>query len=115
MTYQEAIDYLLKGSNHIRFVAIISSDGLMLASNISGEVNKDKLAALSAAIVGLAKRSAQEMSFGHLNVVAIQGTEATYLVYSIDDTHVMTIITATDPNIGMVSLLARDVIAKLKK
>lgn len=105
--YEKTIHLLMKGSNDIKSVAIISSDGLMLHSNIS-DINPDKVAALSAAVLGLAKKSASEMNFGALNEIQIRGEDAIYIILSAGLKTVLTLIVASSANIGMINILARD-------
>jgi len=110
--YQGYIDQLMKGSSDIKSVALISSDGLMLYSNIS-DINPDKVAALSAAVLGLAKKSASEMNFGILNEIQIRGEDAVYIILSAGLKRVLTLIVSSTANIGIINLLARDVAKNL--
>jgi predicted regulator of Ras-like GTPase activity (Roadblock/LC7/MglB family) len=115
MNFNEIVNFLKKESKDVKYVAFISSDGLMLFSDSNSTINPDKLAALSAAMLSLAKRSASEMDFGTLQAVQIQGADATYLIYSIDEKTLMTIIAQSNANLGMLNLLVRQSFEKIAK
>ncbi|KOY87355.1 hypothetical protein AD998_15455 [bacterium 336/3] len=104
----------MQGSKDIKAVALISSDGLMLHSNIS-DINPDKVAALSAAVLGLAKKSASEMNFGGLNEVQIRGEDATYIILSIGVKKLLTLIVSSQANIGMINILTRETVKSLSE
>ncbi len=112
--FQNSIDHLMASSTDIKAVAVISSDGLMLHSNIH-DINPDKVAALSAAVLGLAKKSASEMNFGALNEVQIKGEDATYIILAAGAKKVLTLIVDTRCNIGMINLLAREAAKQLSE
>ena len=113
-SFQNTIDRLMNDSTDIKAVAVISSDGLMLHSNIK-DINPDKVAALSAAVLGLAKKSASEMNFGALNEVQIKGEDSTYIILSAGVKKVLTLIVSTNCNLGMINLLARDAAKQLSE
>lgn len=110
--YEEIIANLMLESQDIKAVAFISSDGLMLHSNIS-DIDPTKVAALSAAILGLAKKSSSEMNFGALNEIIIKGGDATYLVLSIDSKKVLTLIVSESANMGMINIIVKSAIRRL--
>lgn len=112
--FQNSIEQLMGGSTDIKAVAVISSDGLMLHSNIR-DINPDKVAALSAAVLGLAKKSASEMNFGALNEVQIKGEDATYIILAAGVKKVLTLIVAANANIGMINILAREAAKQLSE
>ncbi len=113
-SFQQSIDHLMASSTDIKAVAVISSDGLMLHSNIH-DTNPDKVAALSAAVLGLAKKSASEMNFGALSEVQIKGEDATYIILAAGPKKVLTLIVDTRCNIGMINLLAREAAKQLSE
>lgn len=110
--YEEVISNLMLESKDIKSIAVISSDGLMLHSNIS-DIDPTKVAALSAAMLGLAKKSSSEMNFGILSEIIIKGSDATYLVLSIDAKKVLTLIVSESANMGMLNIIVRNAIKRL--
>lgn len=107
-SYQEIIANLSASTSDIKGVAIISTDGLMLESSLPGNMQKDKVAAISAAMLGLSKKSVSEMSFGILQEIQVKADGATYVILSADATTVLAVVAAADANIGLVNIESRN-------
>ena len=60
-------------SADIEASAVISTDGLMIASMLPAELDEDRVGAMSAAILALGDRSAAELARGELEQVLIKG------------------------------------------
>lgn len=110
--YNKVITELLAEMPSIISISFISSDGLVLATNTNSNVQPDKLAALSAATVGLAKKSAEELHLGQLKEMQVQGSRSNHMIYSVDDKRVLSIICPAEINVGMLSILVRKKMAE---
>ncbi|ACH82819.1 MULTISPECIES: roadblock/LC7 domain-containing protein [Acidithiobacillus] len=70
---QSILAELNDGSADIDASAIISTEGLMLASAISGEVSEDRAGAVMASISSLADRAMREFKLGNLEQLVMKG------------------------------------------
>ena len=67
-------------SADIEASGVISTDGLMMAAQMPAGLDEDRVGAMSAAMLSLGDRTAQELSRGALEQVLIKGEKAPHLV-----------------------------------
>src|SRR5690625_2541179 len=78
---QEVLDELSRSSADVEASALISTDGLMIASSLPQGMDEDRVGAMSAALLSLGDRAASELARGTLERVLLQG-ESGYVVMS---------------------------------
>jgi predicted regulator of Ras-like GTPase activity (Roadblock/LC7/MglB family) len=100
-------------SSEMEASAVISRDGLSLASVLGDGVDPDRLGALCAALLGLADTTAKELERGELKQVLLQGTKGVLLLVHIGSTHVLALAAKPNVNLGMVLLEARKMAQRL--
>jgi uncharacterized protein len=103
-------------SADIEASAVISTDGLMIASMLPADMDEDRVGAMSAAILSLGDRSAQELSRGELEQVLIKGDHGYILMTHASEEAVLTIIAKPKARLGLIFLdvkRAAEEIAKL--
>ncbi len=92
--------------------AVIRTNGLVIASALPGESNERMIAAMSAALLGTSKRSAEALfngSFKSLNLELDKGN-----MFLIGAGRVILVaITQKEPNIGLVTLEMEDTSKKI--
>jgi len=91
-------------SEHIEASAIMSRDGLSVASVLGAGVDPDRLGAMCAALLGLADTTARELNRGTLRQVLIHGTLGYMLITHVGDKAVLAVATKPGTNLGMVFL-----------
>ena len=103
---QELTD-LLKGlegtTPDIEASAVVSVDGLMIASALPQDVEEDRVAAMSAAMLSLGERTAAELARGDLSEVYVKG-ENGYVVLMAAGDAVLTSMARKDAKLGLVFL-----------
>ena len=77
-------------SSDIIASAVVSVDGLTIASALPGDVEEDRVAAMSAAMLSLGERIAGELGRGGLDEVYIRGEEGFVLLTAVGDEAVLT-------------------------
>lgn len=103
-------------SPDIEASAIVSVDGLIIASALPLDVEEDRVSAMSAAMLSLGERIAAELGRGSLNQVYIKGEYGFVILTSIGDEAVLTALARENANLGMIFLdlrRATEDIAKL--
>ena len=87
--------------------AVVSVDGLTIAASLPGDVEEDRVAAMSAAMLSLGERIAGELGRGVLDEVYIHGTEGYVLLTSVGREAVLTVLTRRQAKLGLVFLEMR--------
>ncbi|MFH2040599.1 MAG: roadblock/LC7 domain-containing protein [Chloroflexota bacterium] len=87
--------------------AIVSVDGLIMASALPSEVEEDRVSAMSAAMLSLGERIASELGRGSLEQVFIRGDSGFIVLTSVGDEAVITVLARQDAKLGLVFLEMR--------
>ena len=92
---------LLHQTPGVEAAAVVSFDGLPMASALPTGMDEDRVAAMSAALLSLAERAAQGLGRGDLSQVYIEGENGTVFLVSAQDEAVLIAVTAADAKVGM--------------
>ncbi len=91
-------------SGDIEASAVVSRDGLMMASLLPGNVEEDRVAAMSAALLALGERTARELERGVLDQMLIHGKEGYVIMRDAGPEAVLTVLTKKEAKLGLVFL-----------
>ena len=94
-------------SSDIIASAVVSVDGLTIASALPQDVEEDRVAAMSAAMLSLGERIAGELGRGGLDEVYIRGEDGFVLLTAIGDEAVLTALARNEAKLGMIFLEMR--------
>ena len=95
--------------------AVIRTNGLVIASALPGESNERMLAAMSAALLGTSKRSAETLfENGQFNSLNLELDKGNMFLMSAGKV-ILVAITNQAPNIGLVTLEMEDASNKVSK
>lgn len=112
----EALTNILAESADIDGVAIVGVDGLVYSANVPNrEMDEDIVGAAAAAILGLSKRSTQQLKRGSFTRTLIQGEDGNIIVASLDDETLFIGLTPKNVNLGMAFAEVRDVAARIRQ
>lgn len=95
--------------------AVVSVDGLTMASALPGDVEEDRVAAMSAAMLSLGERISSELGRGTLDEVYIRGVEGFVLLTAVGDEAVLTALARDEAKLGMIFLEMRRAAEDLEK
>ena len=84
--------------------AIVSVDGLIMASALPQEVEEDRVSAMSAAMLSLGERIATELGRGSLAQVFIKGEKGYVVLMSIGEDAVLTALARERAKLGLIFL-----------
>ena len=87
--------------------AIVSVDGLIMASALPVEVEEDRVSAMSAAMLSLGERIASELGRGALEQVYIRGDSGFIVLTSVGEEAVITALARQEAKLGLVFLEMR--------
>jgi len=91
-------------SADIEATGIISTDGLMMASALPANLDEDRVGAMSAAMLSLGDRTAQELVRGTLEQVLIKGDKGYVLMTYAGEEAVLTVLAKPNAKLGLIFL-----------
>jgi len=87
--------------------AIVSVDGLTMASSLPAGVEEDRVSAMSAAMLSLGERIASELGRGSLDEVYVKGEGGYVILTAVGEEAVLTILARAGAKLGLVFLEMR--------
>ena len=100
---------------HIEAIAIVSTDGLVIASRLPDKVEEDRVGAMGAAILSISKRSGEELSRGEMSRVLIEGENGYLLIRSIGEFAILVALVDKNVRLGMLFYECKRCIAQLNE
>ena len=95
--------------------AIVSVDGLSIASALPQGVEEDRVSAMSAAMLSLGERIANELGRGSLEQVYIKGEKGYVVLMSVGEEAVLTALAREQAKLGLILLDMRRAVEDLSK
>ncbi len=87
--------------------AVVSVDGLIIASALPADVEEDRVSAMSAAMLSLGDRIASELGRGSLEQVFIRGKKGFVILTAVGDDAVLTALARENAKLGLIFLEMR--------
>ncbi len=84
--------------------AVVSVDGLIMASSLPANVEEDRVSAMSAAMLSLGERIAGELGRGMLDQVYIRGDNGYVILTAVGEEAVLTALARKEAKLGLVFL-----------
>ena len=84
--------------------AVVSVDGLIIASALPAPVEEDRVSAMSAAMLSLGERIASELGRGVLDQVYVKGDRGYILLMSVGEEAVLTVMARKNAKLGLIFL-----------
>lgn len=115
-SFQQILEDLNSSSANVEASALISNDGLMIASALPTGVDEDRVGAMSAALLSLGDRAGRELARGSIDRIMIQGEKGYVIMTSSGDEAVLTIMAKPNAKLGLIFLdikRASEALAKL--
>jgi predicted regulator of Ras-like GTPase activity (Roadblock/LC7/MglB family) len=98
------LNELNSSSADVEASAIISTDGLIMASQLPSSIDEDRVGAMSAAMLSLGDRTAQELERGGLDQVLIKGANGYVLMVKAGEDAVLTVMAKANAKLGLIFL-----------
>jgi len=102
-------------SPEIEASAVVSTDGLIIASALPADVEEDRLSAMSAAMIGLGERIAEELNRGKLEQIYIHGTNGFVILTSIGNSTVLSALARNNAKLGLIFLELQRAVRDLER
>lgn len=95
-----ALDDFIRSSPDVEAAAIVSFDGLPMASALPDDLEEDRLGAMSAALLSLGEQAALGLGRGQLNQVFVEGEHGFVFLMSAEDQAVLAAVARRTAKIG---------------
>lgn len=95
--------------------AVVSVDGLIMASSLPAGVEEDRVSAMSAAMLSLGERISSELGRGLLDQVYIKGHDGYVILMSVGEEAVLTTLVREGAKLGLIFLDMRRTADDLEK
>lgn len=102
--FQQVLEELKGSSADVEASALISTDGLMIASALPQGMDEDRVGAMSAALLSLGERAARELARGNLERVLLQGQQGYVIMSSAGGEAVLTVLAKSNAKLGLIFL-----------
>ncbi len=100
----ERLRDLQASSPDVEASAVISFDGLTIASALPENVEEDRVAAMSAAMLSLGERISGELGRGNLDQVYIRGENGFMVLMAVGSEAVLTVLARKQAKLGLLFL-----------
>ena len=100
----EELKKLQISSPDIQASAIVSSDGLIIASALPTNVEEDRVSAMSAAMLSLGERISTELKRGDLDQIYIRGDNGYVMLMAVGNEAVLTVMANENAKLGLIFL-----------
>jgi len=87
--------------------AVVSVDGLIIASALPADTEEDRVSAMSAAMLSLGERIASELGRGTIEQVYVKGDQGYVILSAVGEDAVLTVLANKDAKLGLIFLEMR--------
>ncbi|MEI7847379.1 MAG: roadblock/LC7 domain-containing protein [Chloroflexota bacterium] len=106
---------LQASSPDIEASAVVSVDGLSIASALPQGVEEDRVSAMSAAVLSLGERISSELGRGSVEQVYVKGEKGFVVLMSVGEEAVLTALAREQAKLGLIFLDMRRAAEDLRK
>lgn len=106
---------LQTGSPDIEATALISEDGLMIASALPAHLDETRIAGMSSTLLSLGTRAAVELDRGDVEDVLVRGREGFALMMSSGSGTLLLALATKQAKLGLLFLDLRRAVADIRK
>jgi predicted regulator of Ras-like GTPase activity (Roadblock/LC7/MglB family) len=110
----QALDRFLDVSVEVEAAAVVSGDGLPMASALPPHVHEDRLAAMSAALLTLGDRAADGLGKGELAQVFVEGATGYVILMAAGPDAVLVSVTSKEAKVGLILFEMRKAAADIR-
>ena len=111
----DRIKILQRTSPDVEAAALISTDGLIIASALLPDMNEDRVSAMSAAMLSLGEQMGKELGRGTLEQVHIKGENGYVVLIAVGEKAVLTSLVKSQAKLGILFLDMRHTADDLEK
>ena len=101
-------------TSDVQGAALVSPDGLPLATSLPGSMDEERVSAISAAMLSLGERIGSELSRGNIERIYVEGDDGYGILTSCGEDAVFLTLASSKAKQGVLMLEIKRVVAELK-
>lgn len=111
---ESILQNFVTGTSDVQGAALVSPDGLPLATILPGEMDEERVSAMSATMLSLGERIGSELSRGVLDRIYVEGTNGFGILTSCGQDAVLLVLASKSAKQGVLMLEIKRLIPELK-
>ena len=111
----EVLRGLQSGTPEIEAAALISEDGLMIASALPQHIDEVRVAGMSSTLISLGDRAASELERGGIQQVLIRGDKGYAVMVKAQSGTMLLVLTTHSAKLGLIFLDMSKAVAEISK
>jgi predicted regulator of Ras-like GTPase activity (Roadblock/LC7/MglB family) len=109
----EIVQRFVSATPDLQGAALVTPDGLSLTSVLPGNMDEERTAAMSAAMLSLGERIGQELSRGTIDRIVIEGEKGYSVMVSCGEDAVLLVLAAKEAKQGLLFLEIKRIVKDL--
>ena len=110
---QQELQNFVTGASDVQGAALVSPDGLALASVLPGGMDEERTAAMSASMLSLGERIGRELARGNVERIVVEGEKGYGVLIGCGSDAVLLVLAGAGVKQGILFLELKRVVAKL--
>jgi hypothetical protein len=111
---ESILQNFVTSANDVQGAALVSPDGLPLASSLPGEMDEERVSAMSAAMLSLGERIGSELSRGLLDRIFVEGDRGYGILTNCGEYAVLLVLASKTAKQGVLMLEIKRLLPELK-
>lgn len=112
---ESILQQFVANTGNVQGAALVSPDGLTLASSLMAGMDEERVAAMSAAMLSLSERISRELSRGKVERILVEGEVGLGILTSCTEEAVLLVLADRAAKLGLLNLEIKGVVAELSK
>ena len=112
---QQVLRALINNSTDLEAAAVVSADGLIIASMLPAGTDEDRISAMAAALLSLGERTSHELARGELEQMYVKGKNGYVMLMQAGNEAVLEAIAGPSAKLGMVLLEMKRAVQELAR
>jgi predicted regulator of Ras-like GTPase activity (Roadblock/LC7/MglB family) len=110
---QEELQSFVSGSSDVQGAALVSPDGLALASVLPVGMDEERTAAMSASMLSLGERIGRELARGNVERIIVEGEKGYGVLVGCGDEAVLLVLASNNVKAGLLFLEIKRAVARI--
>ncbi|MFB6180483.1 MAG: roadblock/LC7 domain-containing protein [Candidatus Nanohalobium sp.] len=105
----------LESLSSVQGAAVVRRDGLLIASNLEGDIDDDQVGAMTASIVGSGETASESLRMGDVAEVTVESEDGKLIATGAGGQGIVAVLTDQDVNMGLIKVEIKDAVNKVKQ
>jgi predicted regulator of Ras-like GTPase activity (Roadblock/LC7/MglB family) len=110
---QDILHNFVSGTANVQGAALVSPDGLALASVLPSDMDEDRTAAMSAAMLSLGERIGSELARGNIERIVVEGEKGYGIMVGCGPEAVLLVLSSSEVKQGLLFLEIKRIVAQI--